>query len=75
MIRPSPSIVAPVTPGTLAIWGPMVFTTTSRLPSSESVISAVELSPARTNTRETELSSSGKAEGGAPTKMPKCWRR
>ena len=37
MTRPSPKIVAPVTPGTLAMCGPSVLTTISRLPSSESI--------------------------------------
>ena len=55
--------------------GPSVFTTISRLPSSESVSSAVELSPARISTRETAFSSSGSAEGAAPTRLPKCWTR
>ena len=75
MTRPSPKIVAPVTPGTLAMCGPSVLTTISRLPSSESIRSAVELSPARISTSDTAFSSSGSADGAAPTRLPRCWIR
>ncbi|MNC90402.1 hypothetical protein D3C83_64940 [compost metagenome] len=63
-MRPSGSTVAPVTPGTRASWGPMLFTTISWLPSSSSTCTAMRWTPLRTSS--TELYGSRSPAAGLP---------
>ena len=74
-MRPSPRIVAPEMPRTEAICGPTDLTTISRLPTSSSVTSAVECSPARTRITGIGVSVSGRIDGPLPTNTPRCWKR
>ena len=65
-MRPSPRMVAPAMPRTEAICGPTDLSTTSRLPTSSSVTSAAERSPARTRITGSAASVSGSAVGSPP---------
>jgi hypothetical protein len=64
-MRPSPRIVAPAMPRMPEICGPSDLTTISRLPTSSSVTSAVECSPARISTTDIDTSASGSASAEA----------